>query len=55
MAGSIYWKRLAPIVDYMIRWQLFLRLTVSTHLDWFGLRGDALRIIKPQGVFDLHI
>ena len=47
-ASRLYWKIMGPIVNFMIRQQIYLGHNVKTHLDWLGLTPEALVINRPR-------
>ena len=51
-ASRIYWKIMAPIVNFMIRNKLLLGKDVTRSLDWLDLNEKDLKINKPKGTYD---
>jgi hypothetical protein len=47
-ASRLYWKIMGPIVNFMIRKQIYLGHSVKTHLNWLGLTPEDLRINRPR-------
>ena len=46
-ASRRYWRIVTPIVNFMIRYQVFLGRNVSRSLKWLGLKPTDLRITRP--------
>jgi len=51
-ANRLYWKFMAPLVDFMIRRKLFLGRETARQMAWLGLRTEDLRITQPRGAYD---
>ncbi len=46
-ASRWYWRIMGPLVDWMIRRQVFLGRHVKRSLQWLELRPEDLRITRP--------
>lgn len=51
-ASRLYWKFMAPFVDFMIRHKLFLGRDAARQMAWLGLQPEDLRITRPRGAYD---
>jgi hypothetical protein len=51
-ANRQQWKFIIPIVDYMIRYKIYLGKEVKTSLEWLEISEDDLVINKTQGAYD---
>ena len=51
-ANRLYWKFMAPFVDFMIRRKVLLGANTTRQLRWLGLAADELRITRPRGAYD---
>ena len=51
-ASWLYWKIMAPVVNFMIRHKVLLGRETSRQLAWLGLRPKDLRITQPRGAYD---
>ena len=51
-ANRLYWKFMAPLVDFMIRRKLLLGRETARQMAWLGLRTEDLRITRPRGAYD---
>ena len=51
-ASRLYWKFMAPFVDFMIRRKVLLGRDVKRQMDWLGISGDELQITRPRGAYD---
>ena len=51
-ASRAYWKILGPIIDAMIRRNIFLGKEVRKSLNWLELTPDELRINLPKCAYD---
>ena len=51
-ASRLYWKFMAPCVDFMIRRKILLGANTTRHLRWLGLTADELKITRLRGAYD---
>lgn len=51
-ANRLYWKFMAPFVDFMIRRKVLLGANTKRQMRWLGLRTEDLRITRPRGAYD---
>jgi len=51
-ANRLYWKFMAPFVDFMIRRKVLLGANTTRQMRWLGLRAEDLRITRPRGAYD---
>jgi len=51
-ANRQQWKFIIPIVDYMIRYKVYLGKEVKTSLEWLEISEDDLVINQTQGAYD---
>jgi hypothetical protein len=51
-ANRLYWKIMAPFVDFMIRRKVLLGTHTTRQMRWLGLRTEELRITCPRGAYD---
>jgi hypothetical protein len=51
-ANRLYWKFMAPFVDFMIRRKVLLGANTTRQLRWLGLTADELKITLPRGAYD---
>jgi hypothetical protein len=51
-ASRLYWKFMAPFVDFMIRRKVLLGANTTWQLRWLGLTADELKITQPRGAYD---
>jgi hypothetical protein len=51
-ANRLYWRLMAPLVDFMIRRKVLLGRHTSDQMRWLGLQEDDLRITRPRGAYD---
>jgi hypothetical protein len=51
-ANRLYWKFMAPIVDFMIRRKVLLGANTARQLRWLGLTADDLKITRRRGAYD---
>jgi hypothetical protein len=51
-ANRLYWKFMAPFVDFMIRRKVLLGANTTRQLRWLGLTADELKITRPRGAYD---
>jgi hypothetical protein len=51
-ANRLYWKFMAPFVDFMIRRKVLLGANVVRQLRWLGLTVDELNVTRPRGAYD---
>jgi hypothetical protein len=47
-ASRLYWRVMAPIVDWIIRHKLLMGREVIKHMKWLGLRDEDLVICRPE-------
>ncbi len=46
-ADRRYWGLMLPVVNFMIRYKVFLGANVRRSLKWLGLRPEDLRVTRP--------
>ncbi len=46
-ASRLYWRFMAPIVDWMIRRKVLMGREVTKHMQWLELRDEDLTIRRP--------
>jgi len=51
-ANRLYWKVMAPLVDFMIRRKVLLGRDVKRQMDWLELSAEDLRVTRPRGAYD---
>lgn len=51
-ASRLYWRFMAPVVDFMIRRKVAQGVNVSRQMRWLGLAAEDLRITRPRGAYD---
>ncbi len=51
-ASRLYWRAMAPFVDFMIRRKVLQGAQVAQQMRWLGLRAEDLRITRPRGAYD---
>ena len=51
-ANRLYWKFMAPFVDFMIRRKVLLGANTTRQMRWLDLRAEDLRITRPRGAYD---
>jgi hypothetical protein len=51
-ANRLYWKFMAPFVDFMIRRKVLLGRNTAEQMRWLGLTESDLRITRPRGAYD---
>ena len=51
-ANRLYWRFMAPFVDFMIRRKVLQGAQVTRQMRWLGLRAEDLRITRPRGAYD---
>jgi len=51
-ANRLYWKFMAPFVDFMIRRKVLLGANTTRQLRWLGLTADELKITRRRGAYD---
>jgi hypothetical protein len=51
-ANLMYWKFMAPFVDFMIRRKVLLGANTTRQMRWLNLREEDLRITRPRGAYD---
>ncbi len=51
-ANRLYWRFMAPLVDFMIRRRVLLGRDVTRQMQWLGLAAEDLQITRPRGTYD---
>jgi len=51
-ANRLYWKFMAPFVDFMIRRKVLLGANTTRQMRWLDLSAEDLRITRPRGAYD---
>lgn len=51
-ASLMYWKIIAPVVNFIIRHKILMAREVSKSLQWLELEESDLKITKPKGAYD---
>lgn len=51
-ANRMYWRFMAPFVNFMIKHKLFLGRNIAQQMRWLGLTDNDLRITQPRGAYD---
>jgi len=51
-ANPLYWKFMAPFVDFMIRRRVLLGANTTRQMRWLNLCAEDLRITRPRGAYD---
>lgn len=54
-ANRLYWRFMAPFVDFIIQHRLFLGRNVTSQMRMLGLKDSDLRITQPRGTYDPEI
>jgi hypothetical protein len=51
-ANRLYWRTMAPFVDFMIRHKVLLGRTTVEQMRWLGLEEEDLKVALPKGAYD---
>lgn len=51
-ANRLYWKFMAPLVNFMIRHKVLLGRETARQMAWLDLSTDDFRITQPLGAYD---
>jgi hypothetical protein len=51
-ASRVYWRAMAPAVDFMIRNKTMLGRAIAEQMKWLDLRDEDLQLTLPRGAYD---